>query len=223
MHFRQERLADSERSYGVLRGSLEEAVASGGEAAVEAARLQVEVSRTSEDCLGLLRKAGAAAAARLGEVAAERDSLEREVSRLGEVLEGHRGEAARREAESLRLRGVLSDIEEDHAAGKRTVAELRQSSSEILGIGADLGQKFIAVVCERDDALLRLEVSEGSLAASAADRRRLEKETVALRARVEEMAEEEDASRSEIDELRKVGREGGGREERGGRGFVFER
>ncbi len=179
----------------------------------QAARLREEVSRASEDSVALLRRAGEAATARLGEVSAAKEELEGRVAELERAREEGRVEAARREAEleaeraaeSERLHRVLDDIEADHAAGNRTVAELRQGLADVHGIGAELGEKLISVVTERNDILARLEVADGALAASAADRRRLERELEASAAAAEELRREKDKGLSNVEELQKVG------------------
>lgn len=200
-----EHLAERKASYEILNKSLSDALESRAAAADEAARLQAEVSKTSEDCLALLRKAASAAAARLAEVSAARDSLEARVGELEARLEGHREEAAGREAESARLHGVLREVEEDHAQGKRTVDELRRELADIHGISAELGEKLISVLSEKNDAEMRLEVCEGALAASGADRRRLERVLTESEAVVEGLRKDKNESCREIDELQEVG------------------
>lgn len=202
-------LADSKESCGVLSASVAEAIESRGAAAAEAARLQAEVSKTSEDCVALLQKAGDAAAARLGEVSAARDGLERRVgeleARLERAGEERRAEAALREVESSRLHGVLSDIERDHAEGNRTAAELRRGLADIHGIGAKLGERLISAVSERHDAVGRLGVCEGALAAEAAHRRRLELGLEESEAAVNGLKKEKEDNHRKMDELQKVG------------------
>lgn len=163
--------------------------------------------------MALLRRAGEAATARLGEVSAAKEALEGRVAELERAGEERLAEAARREAEveaeraaeSERLHRILDEIEADHAAGSRTVAELRQGLADIHGIGAELGEKLISVVSERNEILARLEVADGALAASAADRRRLERELEASAAAAEELRREKDKGLSNVEELQKVG------------------
>lgn len=127
----------------------------------------------------------------------------------GRAAEAHRAamraEAEHREAAAARLHAVLEDMEADRAAGDRTAAELRQGLADVSGVGAELGEKLVSVVWEKNDARGRLEVAEGALAASAANGRRLHRELCASQEVVMGLREEAEGGRRGLDKLQKVG------------------
>ncbi|CAM9196150.1 unnamed protein product, partial [Scytosiphon promiscuus] len=129
-----------------------------------------------------------------------------EAAALREKLEASRKGAAALEeavAEALRMSAMMDGIEADHLAGSRTVEELTKGMADIHGIGAELGEKLITMISEKNAMIGKLEVAEGALAASLAHRRRLERDLDASESLVKGLREEKDKSGREVLDLQK--------------------
>ncbi|CAM9430510.1 unnamed protein product [Ectocarpus sp. 6 AP-2014] len=219
-----ERLAASEAGAAALGESLAEAAQGRGAASLRADRLQSEADGVARECAAL-REEGRAAAARCEEAEAAREGLESTVGELGSEVEGlraavvekeacleavsiaaegHRAEAARREAEFVGLRRVLEDVEAGHSAKNGEGSKLGRGSAGTHGIGAALGEKLISVVEEKRDVQGKLEAAEGALSSSEADRERLKLEVEANESAVEGLRGEIDESRLECEALQKA-------------------
>lgn len=76
--------------------------------------------------------------------------------------------------------------------------------SDIRGIGAELGDKLISMISEKNATEGKVKVAEGALAASVAHRRRLERDLEASESQVKGLREEREKSTRAVVEMKEV-------------------
>ena len=205
-----------------LRGSLAAALADRETLANHVVRLEADIEKGAEDCKALRKtekavvekversattlKAIDAEAVRLrceiaakdAELAQVRVRLEDTTGRLEAVkalAEEQESRSVEYEVEGARLMEVLDGIEADFTAGRETTADLKQDLADVHGIGVHLAERLAYVVSEKNKIADKLDVAAAALVASAAHRRRLEREFETREAIMDEMAHETEGLR----------------------------